>query len=269
MARLHPMAVYGLVKELRTALDREGPLVVAGAPSLAEALRRELGRGSGQDALAHALVEHADALVYVLAAAPTADDEAVLKEAHRRRVATVCVLAGEQLDDRVPYVLATDVVRVPAGGGFPLEEIARSLASSLGEEGTSLAARLPALRAAVCDELIDAASRRAGLIGAAVFVPGADFPAITLEQLRLVLRIGAAHGIEIDAQRAPEILGVIGSGLALRAAARQLLGAIPVAGWLVKGAVAYAGTRALGEAAVRYFSARTTPRPAGASRAAS
>jgi uncharacterized protein (DUF697 family) len=35
--------------------------------------------------------------------------------------------------------------------------------------------------------------------------------------------------------------------------ARQLLGAVPVAGWLVKGGVAYAGTRALGEAAQRYF----------------
>jgi uncharacterized protein (DUF697 family) len=32
---------------------------------------------------------------------------------------------------------------------------------------------------------------------------------------------------------------------------------IPVAGWAVKGSVAYTGTKALGEAAVRYFDART------------
>ena len=32
---------------------------------------------------------------------------------------------------------------------------------------------------------------------------------------------------------------------------------VPVAGWAVKGAVAYAGTKALGEAAVRYFEARS------------
>ena len=31
----------------------------------------------------------------------------------------------------------------------------------------------------------------------------------------------------------------------------------PVAGWALKGAVAYSGTRALGEAAARYFEART------------
>jgi uncharacterized protein (DUF697 family) len=31
---------------------------------------------------------------------------------------------------------------------------------------------------------------------------------------------------------------------------------VPVAGWAVKGGVAYAGTKAVGEAAVRYFEAR-------------
>jgi uncharacterized protein (DUF697 family) len=79
---------------------------------------------------------------------------------------------------------------------------------------------------------------------------------LTMNQLRLVLRIGAAHGVAIDNERVPEILGVIGSGLAFRAAARQALGFVPVAGWAVKGGVAYAGTRALGEAAVKYFEAR-------------
>ena len=50
--------------------------------------------------------------------------------------------------------------------------------------------------------------------------------------------------------RRPSSLATIGAGLGLRAVARQLLGLIPVAGWAVQGAVAYAGTRALGEAAI-------------------
>ena len=105
---------------------------------------------------------------------------------------------------------------------------------------------------------------------AAVFIPGADFPVLTLNQLRLVLRIGLAYGVEIDAQRWPEILSVIVSGIGFRAIARQLLGSVPFAGWAVKGGVAYAGTRAVGEAAVRYFEARAAMRPqAEASRAAS
>jgi uncharacterized protein (DUF697 family) len=71
-----------------------------------------------------------------------------------------------------------------------------------------------------------------------------------------VLRIGAAYGVELDQERLPEVLAVIGSGLAFRAVARQALGVVPVAGWVVKGAIAYAGTRALGEAAIRYFETR-------------
>jgi uncharacterized protein (DUF697 family) len=165
----------------------------------------------------------------------------------------VAVLAGPELDARVPYVLATDVVRVPAGSGFPVDEIARVLAARLGEEATPLAARLPWLREAVSQQLIATISRKNGILGAAVFVPGADLPILTLNQLRLVLRLANAHGVEVGRERLPEILGVIGSGFAFRAVARQALGFVPVAGWLTKGAVAYAGTRALGEAAVRYF----------------
>ena len=82
-----------------------------------------------------------------------------------------------------------------------------------------------------------------------------DFPVLTLNQIRLVLRLGAAHGVEIDQQRLPEVLATVAAGFGFRAVARQLLGAIPVAGWAVKGGVAYGGTRALGEAAMRYFAA--------------
>jgi uncharacterized protein (DUF697 family) len=181
------------------------------------------------------------------------------------------VLADPAADGSVPYVLATDVVRVAAGSGFPVEEIATRVAHGLGDEGPALAARVPLLRKEVCADLISRASRQNGILGAAVFVPGADLPVLTLNQLRLVLRIGVAHGVQVDAERWPEVLGVIASGLAFRAVARQLLGAVPVVGWAVKGAVAYAGTRALGEAAVRYFEARspTQRQPAEASRASS
>jgi uncharacterized protein (DUF697 family) len=93
------------------------------------------------------------------------------------------------------------------------------------------------------------------LIGAAVFVPGADYPAITLAQLRLVLRLAQAHGVEVGRERLPEILGVIGGGFALRGLARTALRYTPVAGFAVRAVVAYTGTKAIGEAAVRYFAA--------------
>ena len=52
-----------------------------------------------------------------------------------------------------------------------------------------LAARLPALRRGVADALIARVARQNAAIAAAVFIPGVDFPVLTLNQLRLVLRI--------------------------------------------------------------------------------
>jgi uncharacterized protein (DUF697 family) len=80
---------------------------------------------------------------------------------------------------------------------------------------------------------------------------------LTLNQIRLVLRIALAYGQEVDRQRAVELLGVVGAGFGFRTAARELLDFVPVAGWALKGAIAYAGTRAVGEAAARYFAARS------------
>jgi uncharacterized protein (DUF697 family) len=266
-----PAAVLGMLKELRAAAQRDEPLVVSGAQELVGVLRRELVRGGVASAVREqGPLEGAAALVHVLAGGVDADDEQLLKEAARARLPIVAVISDrlEPVADggaHIPYVLEENVVRVGSGTGFPIEEIAGRLARVLGESGTPLAARLPVLRHAVCEELIRKISRQNALVGVAVFVPGADLPVLTLNQVRLVLRIADAHGFEIDRDRLPEVLGVLGSGLGFRAIARRAIGAVPVVGWAVKGAVAYAGTRALGEAAVRYFERRApVTRVAGA-----
>ncbi len=56
---------------------------------------------------------------------------------------------------------------------------------------------------------------------------------------------------------------MVGAGFGFRAIARTLLDFVPVAGWAVKGAIAYTGTRAIGEGAVRYFDARSEAVPSG------
>lgn len=258
---LHPGLAVAVAKELRTAARDDRPLAVGGAPALAEALRKELAAGGRPGWVRAGGAEGAAALVYVLAAPPGEDDERELRAAARARVPVVAVLAGPELPPRVPHVLATDVVRVPAGRGFPVDEIAAAVAHRLGEASTSLAAALPVLRPAVARELVESFSRRGGLVGAAVFVPGADLPVLTLGQVRLVLRIAAAHGFEGGRERLPEVLAVVASGLGFRVAARRLLALAPVAEWTLKGAVAYAGTRAVGEAATRYFSVRAAEQP--------
>ncbi len=252
-----PGAVLGVLKELRESAKADKPLVVSGARELVGVLARELTRGGVASAVREqGPIEGAAALVHVLAGPLDNDDEKVLKEAVRARVPIVVVAAGPTDPGHIAYVLDQNVVRVGAATALPVEEIATRLARALGEAGTPLAARLPVLRRPVCEELIHKFSRRNGLVGVAFFVPGADLPVLTLNQIRLVLRIADAYGFEIDRERLPEVLGVVGSGFGFRALARRGVEFVPVVGWVLKGAVAYAGTRTLGEAAMRYFERR-------------
>jgi uncharacterized protein (DUF697 family) len=256
-------ALRRLLKELEVSSRKDRWVAVGGARELAEVLRRALLDGGG-DPAAVRVGDPDGASVYVHVASGGEADEAALKRARRVRVPIVAVVfrpAGE--DATLPFVLATDVVRVPPGSGFPVEEIAATIAARLGEEAAPLAGRLPALRRAVCERLIASFSRKNGIVGAAVFVPGADLPILTLNQLRLVLRIGQAYGQEAGRERLPELVASAGAGFGFRAAARELLDLVPFAGWAVKGAVAYAGTRTVGEAVVRRFEAeaREATRP--------
>jgi uncharacterized protein (DUF697 family) len=253
-----PASVVSAVKGMRTSSRRDHPLVVSGPPGLAQILLEDLRRGGVAAAVREqGPLEGGAALIIVLAGPPTAEDEHLLGEASRRRIPIVAVVpAAAGVAGHVPYVLDENVVWVGGGARFPLEEIARRLAASLGEAATPLAARLPVLREAVCEELIRKFSRRNGVIGVAVFVPGADLPILTLNQIRLILLIADAYGFEIDRDRIPEVVAVIGSGLGFRALARRSVGLVPFVGWAVKGGIAYAGTRAVGQAAVRYFERR-------------
>lgn len=251
---LAPLTVVKLLRELRTSTADRRPLVLGGARSLVDALRRELVRGGDGTAVRDAslgAVDDAAALVYVLAGEPTEEDEHALRSADLAGVPMLVV--GPEPTTPVPYVLATDVLPLRPGEGFPLEELGRLLAAKDEDAAVALAARLPALRRGVAEALVARVARQNAVIAAAVFVPGVDFPVLTLNQLRLVLRLAAAYGQQIDAERLPEILGVVGTALGFRALARQALGVVPIAGWAVQGAVAYAGTRTLGEAAIRYF----------------
>ncbi len=229
---------------------------MSGPDALVSLLVEELTQGGVAAAVrGQGPLKGAAALLLVLAGAPTPDDELLLHDATRTRLPVVAVVPAGAAE-HVTYVLDENLVRVPRGASFPVDEIAKRLARALGEEVTPLAARLPVLREAVCEELIRKFSRQNGVLGVLIFVPGADLPILTANQVRLVLRIADAHGFEIDRERLPEVLAVIASGFGFRALARRAITYVPLVGWAVKGAVAYAATRALGEAAVRYFEAR-------------
>jgi uncharacterized protein (DUF697 family) len=262
---LKPTAIAGLVNELRKRSDK--PLLVGG--QLAEVLARDLRAGGDPGAVrVGGAPRDVEGLVYVLGDEVTERDEQAMKTAHRAHVPTVVVAAGREAPVRVPFVPATAVVRAEPGSGFPVDDIGRTLMRLLGEEGSSLARHLPRLRRPFCDAMIASFARKNAVVAAAIFIPGADLPVLTLSQLRMVLRICAAYGLDVDAQRLPEILATIGAGLGFRAAARTAVAFVPIAGWVLQGAIAYTGTKAVGEAAIKYCETRTSDISRTAGRAA-
>ncbi|WP_331732666.1 50S ribosome-binding GTPase (plasmid) [Streptomyces avidinii] len=88
-------------------------------------------------------------------------------------------------------------------------------------------------------------------------IPVADLPFITALQVFMIMVIAYISGREISVELARELgvgLGLnIGAGVAFREIARALLKLIPGPGNAVSGAMAAAGTKAIGSAAIVYF----------------
>jgi uncharacterized protein (DUF697 family) len=124
-----------------------------------------------------------------------------------------------------------------------------------GDKAPALGRRYPALRPAVLNRLIYRTAAQNALIGIAFFVPGADMPVMTANQIKMVLAIAGIYGAEVDRERAVELAGVVAAGFGLRAVARSLVRSIPGIGLVIKAATGYVATVTLGMAAVRYFEA--------------
>jgi uncharacterized protein (DUF697 family) len=262
------------VRDVRAEGDVRGPVRMCGSTAPLEDLRGALLGAPGTDANAVDIyaarrlrpddgesLGRAAVVVYGAQVVASLDDgtRADLEVVGGAGRPLLAVLEGVDLPDdalleaaRVPGVSPMSVLPSKRGR-FPLKRAMRLLAERSGKAGPSLAARLPALRPYVVERLIDTAARRNGLVATAVWIPGADLPVLTAVQLRLVLQIGACHGVELSPDRAVELLGVLGAGFGMRTVARELLDLVPIAGWAVKGGVAHGGTQALGRAADEYF----------------
>ena len=197
-------------------------------------------------------------IVVVVADGCAAAEAATVLHAARRGGAHVVALAE-----------GPDGVRWADAAGFFDDEVARGLGpvadarptlenrliAAAGDGAGALAAALPAVRRTYCDHVVLANAAQNGVIGVVVVIPGADMPAMTANQIRMVLKIAHAYGEELGLDRALEILSVVGTGFVLRTLARQALDFVPGLGWALKGAVGFTGTVALGQAAIAYFEA--------------
>ena len=111
----------------------------------------------------------------------------------------------------------------------------------------------PFVRRPLAYDAISSTSLQNAGIGVVVFVPGADMPLMTANQIKMILQIAAAYGQPLGPERVLELLGVLVNAFIFRNISRQLAGFVPALGWAVKGAMGYLGTQAIGRAAIEYF----------------
>jgi len=187
------------------------------------------------------------------AAADMAPIVRAVRGAGRQVVALVEAPYGEWID--AAGVFDDEVARGLGGDHAGTPNLENRIVRAAGDGAAALAVRLPAVRRAYCDHVVLANASQNAVIGAVVIIPGADMPAMTANQIRMVLKIAAAYGEEIGLDRALEILSVVGAAFVFRTLARQALDFVPGFGWALKGAAGFTGTVALGEAAIAYFEA--------------
>ncbi len=143
------------------------------------------------------------------------------------------------------------------------EAVASELHQSMGtwivdvfaEKKLAFALCFPFVRKPLALDAVKATSAQNAAIGAVILIPGADMPVMTANQAKMILQIAAAYGQKMGFERVKELAGVVAGAFALRTVARQVVGSVPGLGWAVKGAIGFAGTQAMGRAAIAYFEA--------------
>jgi hypothetical protein len=247
VAGLDVRELVGTVRDARSRAESTRPLVVDGV--LARELARILSAGGDPAAVQVAGdPRRAAAYVVVLAGGAGAEQAERLRKATRAYVPVIAVQTSPTATTDIPYVPATEVLVCAPGQGFPLAEIADTLARLLDHDAVPLAARLPALRPAVVERLVAQGSLKAGVAALLVARRRELFPLLVVQQLRLALDVAAASGQRLSRERAPELAAVVAVGFATRTAVRRL----GLHGSALVGALSgYGVTRAVGELARR------------------
>ncbi len=156
-------------------------------------------------------------------------------------------------DDLTVRLDVEEVVPISAIHGTNVtEDLIPAMIDASPEAAVIIGRELPAYRREAVAKII----RNSTLLSLAAGlepVPLVDIPILLGTQIRMVLRIAAIYGEPMTASRAREVVASITVGLALRYGAEELAKLVPFGGDLISGAIAAAGTWALGQVATEYF----------------
>ena len=135
------------------------------------------------------------------------------------------------------------------------DELADWMADNLEQCLVTFAKAYPFLRRPVAMELMRKVALENALIGAAFFIPGADMPLLTLNQMRLALQIAAMCGHPLGTSRIKEMAVLVVGAFGSRTLVRFLVKKVSMAGFAIRASIAYAATIAVGLAAYEYYNA--------------
>lgn len=127
--------------------------------------------------------------------------------------------------------------------------------SAIKDKDLAFAMSFPFIRRPLAEDAITATSLQNCAVGLVPFLPGADMPIMTLNQVKMTLQIATAYGQPLDADRVKEIAVIVAGAFLCRNVVRTATKAIPFAGWVISGGMGFAATEAMGRAMVEYFEA--------------
>jgi small GTP-binding protein len=146
-----------------------------------------------------------------------------------------------------------DIIPISAREGTNVaEELVPALIDASPDAALAIGLALPAFRRTAAEKVV----RNATLVSLAAGlepIPLVDIPILLGNQIRLVLRVAAIYGEPMTTQHVRELGTTLVGGLALRYLGEQAAKLVPVGGDVVAGAIAAAGTWAMGQVAIEYF----------------
>lgn len=117
----------------------------------------------------------------------------------------------------------------------------------------SLSYNFEFLRDKLAWSCVRASSLENALVGAIPIIPGPDMPAITLNQIKMILQIAAIYGNDISEDRILEIVVTAAFGIAFKNLSKYVKTNFKLTKFIVNPIFAYSWTTTLGSIAISYF----------------
>ena len=263
MAKL-PLNLSKTIEAWREASARIGQstgIVLAGDERLVGLAQEQFSSGGTVPAtwigslteLPESFSEPGEILLLLVTSAGEAEALEATARSTRKGGVVIAVEEGSQATNRVthPGLSSARVSFSESSAGW--RQVFAACATVAGNRSVALAHRYPVLRKAAARRVVDRTAAQNALIGVAFFISGADMPAMTLNQIKMVLSLAGIHGEKVNSDRAVELATVVGMGFGFRAFYRALSRRLPGTSWAFKPLMGFMATMAIGLGAVTYF----------------